>query len=131
MYVPVTYGIYFIFSLAITIWVGASLFRNGRVFLLEAFQSDKGLAEAVSHLLLLSFYLINFGFIALFLRFGSKPNNWIESIEYISTKLGVVLIVSGAVHFFNMWIFAKLRKKSGPGVRIQSKPIREPKRANK
>ena len=45
------------------------------------------------------------------LRFGSTPSNLIESIEYISTKLGIVLVVLGFMHFFNMWNFSKLRRK--------------------
>lgn len=126
MYVSFTYAAYIIISLTITVWVGTTLFRNGRVFLLEAFQGNKALANSVNQLLLMAFYLINIGFIALFLRFGSKPTDWIESVEYVSTKIGIVLVVSGAIHFFNMWNFAQLRKKSGPRVRIQSRPIREP-----
>ncbi len=129
MYVQVTYAVYIFLSLVITVWVGTTLFRNGRVFLLEAFQGNKALAEAVNHLLLMAFYLINIGFICLFLRYGSKPANWIESIEYISTKVGVVLVVSGGIHIFNLWNFANIRKKAGPRVRIQSRPIHEPKRA--
>jgi glucan phosphoethanolaminetransferase (alkaline phosphatase superfamily) len=128
MYISITYAIYIILSLTITVWVATTLFRNGRVFLIDAFQGNKELAEAVNQLLLMAFYLLNIGFISLFLRFGGKPTNWVESIEYISTKIGIVLVVSGGLHFFNMWNFAKLRKKSGGNVRIHNMPIREPKR---
>jgi len=131
MYIQVTYTAYIILSLTITIWVGMTLFRNGRVFLLEAFLGNKAPADAVNHLLLMAFYLINIGFIALFLRYGSKPSNWIEAIETVSTKVGIVLVVSGGIHLLNMWLLAKIRKKAGPRVHIQSRPIREPKREPK
>ncbi len=137
MYTPVTYAIYIVLSLAVTVWVGTTLFRNGRVFLLEAFQNNKEVADSVNHLLLMAFYLLNIGFIALFLRLGSKPTDWIESVEYISTKVGVVLVVSGGMHLFNMWNFANIRKKSATNnhiqtpknVRIQNLPVRDPKRS--
>ena len=112
MYIAITYTIYIILSLAITIWVGTTLFRNGRVFLLEAFQNNKEVADSVNQLLLMAFYLLNIGFISLFLHFGSKPTNWVESVEYISIKIGVVLVVSGGIHLFNMWNFANIRKKA-------------------
>ena len=111
MYIAITYTIYIILSLAITIWVGTTLFRNGRVFLLEAFQNNKDVADSVNQLLLMAFYLLNIGFISLFLHFGSKPTNWVESVEYISIKIGVVLVVAGGIHLFNMWNFANIRKK--------------------
>lgn len=136
MYIAITYAIYIIFSLAITVWVGTTLFRNGRIFLLEAFQSNKEVADSVNQLLLLAFYLLNIGFISLFLHFGDKPTNWVESIEYISIKIGVVLVVSGGIHLFNMWNFANIRKKASGqvgkrpyhNVHIQNAPLRDPKR---
>ena len=136
MYIAITYTIYIILSLAITIWVGTTLFRNGRVFLLEAFQNNKEVADSVNQLLLMAFYLLNIGFISLFLHFGSKPTNWVESVEYISIKIGVVLVVSGGIHLFNMWNFANIRKKAAASTRtqthqnvhIQNMPLRDPKR---
>lgn len=111
MYVFTTYAIYTVLSLGITIWVATTLFRNGRLFLIDAFHGHKEMADAVNHLLLVGFYLINIGFIALFLSVGGKPDNGIEAVEYISTKIGIVLVVLGGMHFFNMWNFAKMRRK--------------------
>ncbi len=111
MKVELTYATYIILSLGLTVWVARTLFKNGRLFLIDAFQGNKEMADAVNHLLLVGFYLLNVGFISLFLRFGSKPDSLIESIEYISTKLGIVLVVLGFMHFFNMWNFSKLRRK--------------------
>ena len=61
--------------------------------------------------LFLKGYLINIGFILLFLRVGPKPADAVEGVEYISTKLGIVILVLGGMHFFNMFNFAKMRKK--------------------
>ena len=112
MTTPVSiYITYTVISLAITIWVARTLHKNGRVFLLEAFKGKEEMADSVNHLLVVGFYLINFGFILLYLRFGTKPETVVEGIEYIATKLGVVLLVLGAMHFFNIFNFDRMRKK--------------------
>ena len=38
MYMVGSYGVYLALSLAVTVWVALSLKRNGRVFLIDAFQ---------------------------------------------------------------------------------------------
>ena len=105
------YIAYTIISIAMTTWVARTLHKNGRVFLLEAFKGKEDMADSVNHLLVVGFYLINIGFILLFLRFGTKPETVVEGIEYIATKLGVVLLVLGAMHFFNIFNFDRMRKK--------------------
>ena len=103
------YAIYIVISLAITVWVGRSLNKNGRVFLVENFQGREALADSVNHLLLVGFYLVNVGFVALALRYGVKPEDWVGVIEFLSTKIGFVIVVLGVMHFFNMHILVKLR----------------------
>jgi len=105
------YTAYFFASLGMTIWVGRTLHKNGRLFLIEAFSGNQDMADSVNHLLLVGFYLINIGFILLFLRVGPKPADIVEGVEYISTKLGIVILVLGGMHFFNMFNFSKMRKK--------------------
>ena len=110
--VTITYIIYILLSLGITIWVAQTLFRNGRVFVIEAFGGNETLADAVNHLLLVGFYLVNIGFVSMYLSYGAKPSSVVEAIEYISIKIGVVLLVLGAMHFFNVFNFAKMRSKN-------------------
>lgn len=107
-----TYLSYIIISISLTIWVAKTLHKNGRLFLVDAFHGDDKRADAVNHLLVVGFYLINFGFILLFLRVGQKPQSLVEAIEYSSVKLGVVMLVLGGMHFFNMFNFDKMRKKA-------------------
>ena len=104
-----TYGVYVALSLAITIWVGRSLSKNGRVFLVENFHGREALADSVNHLLLVGFYLVNVGFVALALRFGSKPSDLVGAVEFLSTKIGLVIVVLGAMHFFNMHMLVRFR----------------------
>ena len=105
------YSIYLPVAVAMTIWVARTLYNNGRVFLVQAFRGNEDMADSVNHLLVVGFYLINIGFITMALRYGEKPRDTQEMIEFLSTKLGVVLIVLGAMHFFNMFNFDKMRRK--------------------
>ena len=105
------YLIYLPVSVAMTVWVARTLHKNGRVFLVQAFRGREDMADSVNHLLVVGFYLINLGFIAAALRYGAKPHDAQEVIEFLSTKLGIVLLVLGGMHFFNLFNFDKMRKK--------------------
>ncbi len=108
----ITYLVYAAISVSLTIWVARTLHRNGRIFLIDAFHGNEAMADSVNHLLVVGFYLINIGFVSLYLKYGEKPVDAVEAIEYIASKLGVVLLVLGGMHFFNMFNFAKMRNKA-------------------
>ena len=61
-YTEWTYAFYVVISLTLTIWVGRTLFVNGRVFLVDALHNET-LADSVNRLLVVGFYLINAGFV--------------------------------------------------------------------
>ena len=117
------YIAYTIISIVMTIWVARTLHKNGRIFLLDAFHGKEEMADSVNHLLVVGFHLINIGFILLFLRIGSKPETLVEGIEYIATKIGVVMLVLGVMHFFNMVNFDRLRKKGKHSAPLTAPPI--------
>lgn len=108
----VTYTLYIMISVSLTFWVGRTLYKNGRVFIVESFHGNEQMADSVNHLLLVGFYLVNFGVVSLFLKFGEKPTGTVEGIEYVASKIGVILVVLGGMHFFNMFNIAKMRKKA-------------------
>jgi hypothetical protein len=37
-----------------------------------------------------------------------------ESIEFLSTKIGLVLLILGAMHFLNIFIFTRMGQKRPP-----------------
>lgn len=107
-----TYGLYLLIALPLTIWVARTLFRNGRVFLVECFHGDEGLADSVNRLLLMGFYLVNFGFVVLFLKLGEDVQEARGVLEALSAKIGVVLLVLGGMHFLNLVVFTRMRKRA-------------------
>ena len=111
MYVLFCYLSYLAISIALTVWVARTLHRNGRVFLVDAFHGNVELADSVNQLLVVGFYLINVGYIALALTTTSLLENMRQVIELESQKLGVVLLILGGMHFFNILVFAKMRRR--------------------
>jgi hypothetical protein len=107
----ITYLIYLAISIALTIWVAHTLHKNGRVFLVDVFHGNEPLADSVNHLLVVGFYLINLGYVTLALKLGYKLASAQEGIEALSVKVGMVLLVLGGMHFFNLFIFSRMRRR--------------------
>ena len=107
-----TYIVYLIISICLTIWVARTLHKNGRVFLVDSFLGNEQLADSVNHLLVVGFYLINIGYVTLALKYGAAAASAQEAMETLSTKIGLVLLVLGGMHFFNLAVFAKMRKRA-------------------
>ena len=117
-----TYLVYLAFSIALTVWVGHTLHKNGRPFLLHAFDDNALTADSINNLLLVGFYLVNFGFVCLALR-GEPVIGLQAAIELLSVKIGQVLLVLGGMHFFNMHMLHKLGRRR-PWVSAGSPPPR-------
>ncbi|MFD0430193.1 hypothetical protein ACFQ60_29755 [Streptomyces zhihengii] len=64
----VAYVIYLLISVALTVWVARTLSRNGKIFLADVLKGNETLADAVNHLLVVGFYLVNLGFVTLYLK---------------------------------------------------------------
>jgi hypothetical protein len=107
-----TYLIYLTISIALTIWVARTLHKNGRVFLVDVFHGNEQLADSVNHLLVVGFCLINFGYVSLALKLGYEVATAQQGIEALSVKVGMVLLVLGGMHFFNLFIFSRMRRRS-------------------
>lgn len=108
----ITYLLYLLFSVPLTIWVARTLSRNGRIFLVDVFHGNEDFADAVNHLLVVGFYLVNLGFVTLFLRTGDTVLDARGLIEQLSVKLGVVMVVLGMLHLVNVWVFNAIRRRS-------------------
>jgi hypothetical protein len=111
MYIVACYVAYLAISLGVTIWVAQTLQKNGRSFLVDAFHGNRELADSVNHLLVVGFYLVNIGYVTLALRTSAEVETVRAAIELLCDKLGFVLIVLGAMHFLNLYVFNRLRRR--------------------
>jgi hypothetical protein len=107
-----TYLTYLLISIALTVWVARTLHKSGRIFLVDSFLGNEPLADSINHLLVVGFYLVNLGFVTLALKSGDKPVDMQGILETLSGKIGWVLLILGAMHFFNLLIFSKMRKRA-------------------
>ena len=107
-----TYIAYLLVAVPITVWVASTLSHNGRVFLADVFDSNTALADAVNKLLVVGFYLLNLGFVMLYVRAGGVIENLTGLFETLSVKIGIVMLVLGAVHFLNVITFSSMRRRS-------------------
>lgn len=107
-----TYLAYLAISIPLTVWVARTLHKSGRIFLVDTFHGNEPLADSINHLLVVGFYLVNIGFISLALKSEQRVENLQGILEALSTKEGVVLLVLGAMHFFNLAVFSKMRRRA-------------------
>lgn len=106
-----TYAIYLTVSVVITVWVGRTLQKYGKVFATNGRGESDGLIDSFTRLLEVGFYLLNFGVINLALRYGGTPTNLESAFEILSTKVGLVLLVLGGVHLLMTIAFNEIRKQ--------------------
>ena len=107
-----TYLSYLTISISLTVWVAHTLHKNGRIFLIDAFRGKEALADSINHLLVVGFYLINIGLVSLAMKEDVAPQDLRGVLEMLSAKVGIVLIVLGGMHFFNLLVFAKIRRRA-------------------
>jgi hypothetical protein len=105
------YVIYLGASVVLTVWVGRTLYVNGRRFLVEV-MADENLADSVNHLLLVGFYLVNIGVAALLVNATGRLDTPATVVRTLATQLGIVLLVLGGMHFTNLLVLQRLRHSS-------------------
>lgn len=118
----ITYALYLLLAVPITLWVGGTLRRNGRVFLLDVFDGDEELASAVNHLLVVGFYLVNLGYVSIALKTTETVTNAQSAMEALSMKVGTVVLILGVLHLANVYVLNKLRRRA----QLASSPVPRP-----
>lgn len=125
-WVVTVYLVYLALSVSLTVWVARTLFHNGRLFLVDTFRGNEALADSVNRMLVVGFYLVNIGFVTLALRTRETVVNAREAIELLSVKVGIVLLVLGAMHFMNVLVFSRYRRNAMETATPVPTPTRPP-----
>ncbi|HWE88277.1 MAG TPA: hypothetical protein VG317_02285 [Pseudonocardiaceae bacterium] len=105
----VGYVIYIALSVALTLWVARKLSQNGQVYLADVFRNER-VGAALNQLLVVGFYLVNFGFVALWLSTDAQVSTVRDVLQVLSVKMGTVLLVVGGLHLVNLLIFSRVRR---------------------
>jgi hypothetical protein len=114
------YAAYLALSVLLTVWAGRAFRRHGGALLCDVLGARPELADAVLSLLLVAFYLVNLGAIALRVseaRFSGRaavsaadPSTH-EIVELVANKIGGTLLVLGALHVANLIVLAAIRAR--------------------
>lgn len=107
----VVYVVYAGLSVGLTVWLARTLSTNGRAFLDDVFRDQPELAGAVNKLLVVGFYLVNFGYACLLLTGGYAPDMR-HAIETLAGKLGWLLLSLAVMHFLNLFVFHRIRRRA-------------------
>jgi hypothetical protein len=107
----ITLSLFYLATCAgLTVAVGIALARSGRVVMTALFGDDR-LAEAVSRLVVLALYLLNFGYVALTLGATTHIRTAAQAVGILSVKLGEELLVLGGLHLTGLIVLARLRRR--------------------
>jgi uncharacterized membrane protein len=107
----VNHIIYLTISVVTTVVVASTLHKHARPFLVDVFSGNERVGDAVNSLLVVGFYLLNVGLVAVMLKYGELAFDIESSLEVVSSKFGLVLLILGGMHFFNVFVCWCIRAK--------------------
>ena len=112
--IPV-YLTYAAVSIGLIVWLARTLFNNGAVFLEGVFEDNPKMAESVNRLLVIGFYMVNLGYAALLLQANAAADA-VTAVEILVRKLGILLVSLAGLHFANLYVFTRIRRRAGAAV---------------
>jgi hypothetical protein len=121
-HLAVMYLAYLGTSIGLTIWIARTLFKHGEVFLEDVFVHNPRMANAVNRLLVVGFYLLNLGYAFVTLRADRAEVTPVQAIETLALKLGALMIALGLIHFGNLYLFHRIRRRGQ--IRLAPPPVR-------
>ena len=92
-------------------FVGRYLRVKGDVFLADSFEKNPSVAEAVSSLLNIGFYIICIGILLMNMGSNEYAADLYAFLRNLSVRLGLSIFAVGAIHFFNILVVAILSRK--------------------
>ena len=111
-YTIMAYSLYLILTITLTVWVAKTLFKNGRIFLVDIYHGNEILADSANKLLVVGFYLINVGYAVFTLQNMGEILDTIMLMRNLSRSVGAIILILGGMHFFNLLIFFEMRKRA-------------------
>ena len=121
-FVLIAYIIYLPVTILLTWYVAHTLFKNGRIFMLDIFHGKAEIAMSTNKLFEVGFYLLNVGFALWILRIYGDVASFQTVIETLSTKIGGFAIYLGLMLFFNLYMFLRGRKAARNNAKMPVPP---------
>ncbi|MCB9260819.1 MAG: hypothetical protein H6607_00370 [Flavobacteriales bacterium] len=107
-----SYGMYFLATGYITIIVGYGFYKNGFALILDLFSQNHQAANAINKILLMGYYLINLGYVALSIRLWPPISNVNELLAELFYRVGTIMLILGLMHLNNVvWLYILSKSK--------------------
>ena len=97
-----SYIVYLCSTIYITVGVGYKIYCLGKIFLSELFPTKLEFCDRINRLLLMGYYLLNIGYIAISISFWPAIENLEMAFYYLFSSTGFILLVLGVMHMFNI-----------------------------
>lgn len=109
-----TYLLYLLITGAVTIRAGWLFYHHGRLYILRLLKGDQALTQFINKALLVGYYLLNLGHLAITLRTWPEIQSLSLMIGSIAFRTGRIFLILGIIHFINMGAIylISLRKQS-------------------
>ena len=117
----VVYLAYAAASIGLTIWLARTLFKNGEVFLEEVFADNPRMATAVNRPAGRRLLSAEPRLRVPDAQGGNQVLTSTEAIETLAMKLGSLLLVLGALHMGNLYLFHRIRRRGQ--IRLAPPPV--------
>jgi predicted PurR-regulated permease PerM len=122
-YILTAYIVYLPVTILLTWYVAHTLFKNGRIFMLDIFHGKEEIASATNKLFEVGFYLLNVGFALWILQIDAELLAPQSVVEVLSKKIGGFSIYLGVMLFFNLYMFFRGRKASRANIKF-AEPVK-------
>lgn len=119
--------LYIVVAVSLTIWLASTLYHNGLELLRERDDQQPLLAQATSRLLVIGFALFTLGYAFLLLRISGEMSG-VVALQFLITRLGILLVSLGLIHLLNTLIFLRFRRSRAEeeDARADRRPRRPP-----
>jgi hypothetical protein len=109
----VIYLLYLAIGIGLVAVVGQALARSGRAFLAQPADGRDSAAGAASRLLVVAFYLVSLGFVALTAPTGARTAGAGQALVLLSGRVGLLLLGLGVLHVTGTLVLARMRRGRG------------------
>lgn len=81
------------------------LYTSGEPYLREIYPTNQALVNSLNSILLIGYYLLNLGYVAISLSLWPTIDSVESIIQLLANKIGLICLILGVIHFANMlWV---------------------------
>jgi hypothetical protein len=107
----IAYSIYLGITFYITVIVGYRFYKNGIHLILNLFQPNVAGAHAINTMLLVGYYLVNLGYLAISIGSWSTIDSVEAMVGLLFHEVSIILIVLAVMHYNNLFWLHYLSKR--------------------